>query len=337
MRVTIVVDLQFGSTGKGLLAGYLAKHQRFDAVVTAWAPNAGHTFVDRSGRRFVHTQLANAVVSPTIRQVFIGPGSVIDLDALQRELNECRDLMAGKQLVIHAHAAVVLPRHREAELELSRIGSTQKGSMAAVVERAQRDASRHVTAGTAEDLPPAVASCVVSPQEFSLRLNTCHHLLVEGHQGFSLSIYHGLYPYVTSRDTTVHAILADCGVPRTRELTVWGTLRTFPIRVGGTSGPGYPDQRETTWDELGQTPEQTTVTKRIRRVFTYSREQIRHANQINRVDRAFVNFMNYLPADQRWRFVRDVCVDLGLLESELLLGYGATEADVRSPDEEELQ
>ena len=40
----IVIDLQYGSTGKGLIVGFLAEEHKYDTVVTAWAPNAGHTY-----------------------------------------------------------------------------------------------------------------------------------------------------------------------------------------------------------------------------------------------------------------------------------------------------
>ena len=60
----IILDLQFGSTGKGLLAGYLAEKVEPDTVVTAWAANAGHTYINAAGEKFVHTMLANAIVSP---------------------------------------------------------------------------------------------------------------------------------------------------------------------------------------------------------------------------------------------------------------------------------
>ena len=47
----IVIDLQYGSTGKGLIVGFLAEEHKYDTVVTAWAPNAGHTYINRDGRK----------------------------------------------------------------------------------------------------------------------------------------------------------------------------------------------------------------------------------------------------------------------------------------------
>ena len=66
-QINVIVDLQFGSTGKGLLAGYLAETTKPDTVITAWAANAGHTYINADGRKFVHTMLANGIVSPNLR------------------------------------------------------------------------------------------------------------------------------------------------------------------------------------------------------------------------------------------------------------------------------
>lgn len=79
-------------------------------------------------------------------------------------------------------------------------------------------------------------------------------------------------------------------------------LRTFPIRVGhivengqtlGESGGCYADQKETSWEELGVEAEITTVTKRIRRVFTFSKQQIVDTFTLCRPDVVFLSFCNY--------------------------------------------
>src|ERR1700721_2815024 len=41
-------------------------------------------------------------------------------------------------------------------------------------------------------------------------------VLVEGTQGTGLSIFHGSYPYVTSRDTTVAGCLSEAGISPSR-------------------------------------------------------------------------------------------------------------------------
>ena len=93
MKGYIIHDLQFGSTGKGLLAGYLAKTKKPDTILTNWMTNAGHTFIDEHGHRFVHRSLANGVVSPNIKAVLIGAGSVVNPDLLWKGINECEEAL----------------------------------------------------------------------------------------------------------------------------------------------------------------------------------------------------------------------------------------------------
>jgi adenylosuccinate synthase len=301
----VVIDLQFGSTGKGLIAGWLAKHEQPDTVVTAWAANAGHTFVDAAGRTFVHTMLANGIVSPSLRRVLMGPGSIIDPVALAAELTQCRDLLVDRKIdvMIHPHAAIILPEHRKQESDFHAIGSTKKGVGAAAIQRIKREPYKLNVAKDAigDELKPLVCTT----DQYRVALEQSNRVLVEGAQGFSLSMYHGFYPYTTSRDVSTAQVLADCGIPTHWATEVYGTLRTFPIRVAnrfdaegnqiGWSGPWYPDQVEMEWKELGRVAELTTVTKLPRRIASFSHRQIYDAVWQLGVTQLFLNFVNYLP------------------------------------------
>jgi adenylosuccinate synthase len=296
-KVDVVVDLQFGSTGKGLIAGYLAKNGDYDMVVNANMPNAGHTFVDRTGRTWVHKVLPNGIVGDSVRVVGIGPGSVFDLDQLTKEYKDSRDIMETKGLIIHESAVVLQPRHREAEQSsLSRISSTMQGSGAALVEKMARDPESHILAKDALK-GTMFETCVVSQAEWLQILHGSKSILLEGAQGYSLGINSGFWPFCTSRDCTPARFMADCGIPANWLRHVIGTARVHPIRVGNTpdgySGDIYEDQEEISWESLGVTPETTTVTKRVRRVFTFSMQQIREAIMACQPDHVFLNFCNY--------------------------------------------
>ena len=210
-RVTIVTDLQYGSTGKGLLCGYLARRDpAITAAVTAWAPNAGHTFIDAMGRKFVHRQQANSIASPAVREIILGPGSVIDVVTLAAEIESCRDLIKrGVRIYAHANAAVLRDRHVVEEQALLRIGSTQKGASAAVIDKMRRDVSSAILAETLSIELDEIGVTVLDPERYSHELMQHAEILVEGHQGFSLSVHHGMWPYTTSRDTSTSAILAE--------------------------------------------------------------------------------------------------------------------------------
>ena len=307
--VTMVVDLQYGSTGKGLIAGWLAEHEMPDTIITAWAPNAGHTYISSRGRKFIHTHLANGIVSPMLRRVLLGPGSMIDPDQLLQEIHDCRDVIWQAQIAIHPHAAVVYQRHRDEEAgPMTKIGSTKKGVGAAAIERIRRDPE---TANIAAN-EPRLKAFVVTTQQYRELLDEADHVLVEGAQGYGLSMYHGFYPYTTSRDVSTWQILADCGIPMAHVLNgstmfnVVGTARTYPIRVAnrfdtegtqvGYSGPCYSDQEEITFEEIGQPVELTTVTKLPRRIFTFSGQQITEAVRYCNATHTFLNFINYVRA-----------------------------------------
>lgn len=358
MRGNVIFDLQYGSTGKGLIAGYIAERDHPDVVVTAWAANAGHTYIDGEGRKFVHTMLANGIVSPKLKYVLIGPGSVIDPAALRREINECQDLLQNARILIHPAAAVIQQHHRDEEAgPMTKIGSTKKGCGAAAIQRIRRNPddqnvagpgvpmleySGYMQIGHYELVAYELAQYVCTREEYLTVLMNADNILVEGAQGYGLSMYHGFYPYTTSRDVSVHQVLADCGIPVAvgRKLNVIGTARTYPIRVAnrfdergvqvGWSGPCETDQEEITFESIGQEVELTTVTKLPRRIFTFSHRQMHRAVATNGVDEVFINFMNYLPTEEdRDAFVADVDDTIRQLGARVrYLGYGPTARDV---------
>lgn len=358
-KLSIIMDLQFGSTGKGLLAGYLAKRDQPDTLVTAWAANAGHTFIDIGGTKYVHTMLANGVVSPNVKRVLIGPGSVLDLDNLYKELKQCSDLLYNQHgekvaILVHEHAAVIEQRHRDEEAgPMTKIGSTKKGCGAAAIQRIRRNPDDLNTAGSGnyDDHPvfndPAIACRVVTAHQYGMGLDMAEVIQVEGAQGHSLSMYHGFYPYTTSRDVSVAQVLADCAIPAgwLRHAKVIGTARTFPIRVAnrhdeqgkqvGWSGPPYMDQRELTFEELGQETELTTVTKLPRRIFTFSALQIKEAIRQNSVDEVFLNFANYCRSQNELEDIVRKIIEAGA--PVRYFGYGPTVADVVDMAEETVQ
>lgn len=348
-RGNIIIDLQFGSTGKGLIAGYLAERDAPDTIVTAWAANAGHTYIDKDGRKFVHTMLANGIVSRRLDRVMLGPGSVIDPVNLAREIDEAGALMNTVDLFIHPSAAIITQRHRDEEAgPMTKIGSTKKGCGAAAIQRIRRDPDDLNTAGCLGKPHPLLVEhglgrCVVSAQEYQEHLAKARVLQIEGAQGYSLSMYHGFYPFTTSRDVTVHQMLADCAIPphMAKWLRVVGTARTYPIRVAnrfdeggeqvGFSGPCYDDQHEISFADIDQEVELTTVTKLPRRIFTFSHQQLAEAVRMNGVDELFLNFVNYVKPNDRREFldgVRQTLSDSGTTARLAYLGHGPTANDV---------
>jgi len=337
-QANIIVDLQFGSCGKGLLAGWLAKRDKPDTVIAAWGPNAGHTFIDASGRKMVTTMIPNGIVSPHLRRVMIGPGAVINPEAMQTEIEELADVIGDAEIYIHAHAAVVTESHRGAESEsMYKIGSTMKGVGEAVIQKIRRDPHNQNIAAIALKNTP-LEGYVVDPGAYWTQLGRSKVAQIEGSQGFSLGINSGLYPYVTSRECTVQQIMSDCAIPRKQFATrVIGTARTLPIRVAnrydkdgkqiGWSGPGYWDQEEITWDDVGVPAELTTVTRLPRRVFTFSPAQVYAAIHMNGVDEVFLNFCNYFGGKPDK--LQNIIAAIEVAAPVSLLGWGPTEDDIK--------
>lgn len=343
-KIDMVLDLQYGSTGKGLIVGYLAWRNSYDTVITAWAPNAGHTFIDHEGRKFIHTHLANGVVSKWLERIMLGPGSLINPRQLLDEIGACSDLLAksGARIIIHPHAAVVSQRHVDEEAgPMTKIGSTKKGVGAAMIQRIRRDPDDQNVAC----MEPLLSDYVVTVDEYQAELARARMVLIEGAQGFGLSMYHGFYPYTTSRDVSVWQIYADCGIPYMSavkaQTRIIGTCRTYPIRVAnrfdtrgtqiGYSGPVYDDQVEVSFEYIGQKTELTTVTKLPRRIFTFSKKQIRDAIRYNGARVVFLNFVNYV------REERELVSIIRSIESEPgvqvgYIGVGPTAKDVRVID-----
>lgn len=319
-KATIVVDAQFGSTGKGLIAGYLATRDQPDVVMTAWSANAGHTFIDANGRKFVHCMVANGIVSPKLTTVLIGPGSQMNVELLRDEILSCADLLQGKTILLHSSAALILAKHVEEEAgPMTKIGSTKKGCGAAMIAKIRRNPDDNNTVGAnAEYMEEHIYAPVreagvfirtATNAEYMAVVYDAERIQVEGAQGFSLGINNGFYPYVTSRECTPAQVAVDVNLPLAFIDKVVACMRTLPIRVAnryndkgeqiGWSGPCYPDQKELDWEkDLGMEPELTTVTKLPRRIFTLSYEQTKAALSVIRPDEVFLNFCNYMEPDE---------------------------------------
>jgi adenylosuccinate synthase len=330
--VVMVVDLQYGSTGKGQVAGTLGRKWNPDTVVCANGPNAGHTYRWTDGydesdmavmrRQVIHTVMPVTAVLPSVRNILLGPGAVIDMDRLQAEVRDSGDLLAGKRLIIHPMASVVLPEHREAEKAFVQVGSTMKGTAEAVIGKMRRIGFPPIARSHAGRLKLALHTLeirgfhvLIDEGEYNSALDSSLKLMVEGAQGASLSMHSRFYPHCTSRDVSINQIWADCRLPARTEAAAWarngfveivGVARTYPIRVAnrfneqgvqiGYSGDCYPDQREIPWADIGKQPELTTVTRLPRRLFTFSVGQIIDSVRYNAPTSLALTFCDYLPS-----------------------------------------
>lgn len=340
-RASVIFDGQFGSTGKGLAGAWVGEHNQIDWATTNASANAGHTSII-DGKPVVLFHIPSTYL--TARQhgqcnIYINAGAIIDLDVLCREIEELG--IRVDEICVNPNAAIILPEDKEAEGQRNssqtKIASTQKGCGAALARKIRRDGPN-----LGQYLEKSFRKVPFQLKTISLnqKMSEGNSVVVEVPQGFSLSLNSsGFYPYTTSRDCTLQQGLSDAGVHPRHFHKSMAVLRTFPIRVGnimdgerqiGYSGHVYPDQRETSWEALGLAEERTTVTKRVRRVFTFSGKQYEHMLRHSMPDIVFLNFVNYMTSQK----ARDLVGQMKAIErlnglSTLhYYGYGPASEDI---------
>lgn len=294
MSVTVLVGGQYGSEGKGKVAAYLAPE--FQHAVRTGGPNAGHTVVQR-GRNFVLRHLPCAVVNDQT-QLYLGAGSIIDVDLLLSEIHD--HVIALGRLWIDPTAVLISDEDRASEASLvASIGSTGKGVGAAVAAKVLRGKDVRL-ARDAAALAPFVS---VVADRLNEALSAGDRILLEGTQGTGLSLHHGTYPFVTSRDITAGSLCGEAGIGPTRVAEVILVVRTYPIRVAGPSGPL---RQETTWRDVtiasGYSQlliERTTVTNKVRRVGEFDLAAVVRAVNLNGATSIALTFADYLDSSIR--------------------------------------
>lgn len=280
MSVTVIVGGQFGSEGKGKTTAHLCRNRSVDAVVRCGGPNSGHT-VSAGEKQVILRQLPAGVIDENVK-LFLAAGCLIDIDVLFEEIE--RFDVNPTRLEISPNAVIIDSSYKQEERERKlgeNIGSTCSGTGVAVANRALR--SDVTLARDLDRLKPYLAN--VSQNVIKI-YSSNQTVVVEGTQGYGLSVYHSqYYPNATSRDTTAAAFLSEVGIsPRATDEIIM-VLRTYPIRVGGNSGP-LP--KETNWKEVRvksgyphEIREFTSVTKKERRVAQFDFEMVERAAAVN--------------------------------------------------------
>jgi adenylosuccinate synthase len=214
--------------------------------------------------------------------LLLSAGCIIDVEVLLQEVNA---LPAPERVIVDPRAVIVTDADKKAEAEgLSCIGSTCSGTGMAAARRASRLGAQLV--GDCAMLRDRIRVEPVAPI-LHQQLDIGADVIVEGTQGFGLSLLHGpQYPFVTSRDTTAAGFAMEVGLSPRQIDSIIMVIRTFPIRVGGPSGP-LPG--EINWAEIARAsgapnvvPEYTSVTKRLRRVGRFDPQLVRLACMYNR-------------------------------------------------------
>lgn len=270
MGLVVVCGGFFGDEGKGKIAGYLALKDKPEIAVRTGSVNAGHTAV-YNGRRFKFRLLPVAVLNNYSR-LLLPAGCLIRLDVLFKEL-ELTD--SRNRLGIDRQAGVIENKHIEMEKcdsVMRGIGSTMQGVGAAMAERVMRRLR------LAKDVPELKSFLTDVATEVNEALDKGLNVMIEGTQGLFLSLYHGTYPFVTSRDTSASGILSEVGVGPKRVDDIILVLKAYVTRVGAGPLPGELSEEEANKRGL---VEIATVTGRRRRVALFNTELAKRAIMIN--------------------------------------------------------
>jgi adenylosuccinate synthase len=340
MPVTVVVGGQFGSEGKGKIAHFLAKETNATLAVRVGGPNSGHTVVNGAGVPVIFRHLPTACVLPNTKSV-IPPGAYLNVPLLLQEIASIGP--QPHQLAIDPHAWVITDGDVDAERRMqlpSKIGSTGSGTGGAVIRRVARDRAG-TFAKDVQELRPFIAE---SAELLSKELSKGNRVVVEGTQGFGLSLLHSSrYPNCTGRDTTAAAFISESGLSPLDVDDVVLVIRAHPIRVGGNSGPL---SKEITWETVtaeSGSPEPllelTSVTRKARRIARFDPEVVKQAIRANRPTRIALNHLDYVDFQCRsgQRLTQRGLAFVHAIEREIgrrvdLVGVGPAEVVWRNPD-----
>jgi adenylosuccinate synthase len=252
---------------------------------------------------------------------------VIGVAGLMKEIGDCQ--VDTKRLAVDPQAMIIEDGDRTAEgVLVEEIASTGQGVGYATARRiigrgkyANVSIESHKSASSqtrkiekiavrlardVKELKPFVRSTY---EELEKAFSDGKKIFLEGTQGTGLSIYHGFYPHVTSRDTTVAGCLAEAGISPSRVRKVVMVCRTYPIRVGDAPRTGRtsgPMAQEISLAEISRRSgiplhkltktERTSTTNRKRRISEFDWSLIRKAASLNAPTDIALSFVDYIDA-----------------------------------------
>jgi len=269
---TVVVGGFFGDEGKGKMISYLAVKDRVDVAARGGVgTNAGHS-VTWNQRTYRLRMIPSAFPNPGTK-LLIGPGVLVDPTVLLKEIDEVK---AAHRMRCDPNCAIIEPEHIREDQESvhlkGKIGTTGTGCGPCNVDRIKR------VVKTAVDVPALKDYLADVPKLVNDAIGEGKSVLLEGTQGTFLSLYHGTYPYVTSKDVTASSICADVGVGPTKVDEVLLVFKAYVTRVG--AGPLDGELSEQDVDSRGWT-ERGTVTGRRRRAAPFNFDLARRAVMLN--------------------------------------------------------
>lgn len=324
MGCRVIIGGFFGDEGKGKIISYLVnKDNPSIAARGGVGPNAGHTFVV-GDKTFKVRMLPSGVLNKNTK-LAIGAGVLVNPEILLQEIERFN---AQKRTFIDSNCGIISKEHilrdsSEGYLK-NNIGTTGTGTGPANSDRALRILNLAKDRTELKEYITDVGLMIYS------YLEKKEYVLLEGTQGTFLSLFHGSYPYVTSKDVTASSICADVGIGPKNVDDVIVVFKSFVTRVGGGPLENEVERKESEkkgWLEYG------SVTGRERRSSPFNMKMAKKAIRLNgattialtKLDVLYpeisgVTEFNKLSMNAR-QFVEDIESELGL--DVVLIGTGA--------------
>jgi len=272
MPCMVTVGGFYGDEGKGKVISYLAlKDNVAVAARGGVGPNAGHSIVWK-GKTYKLRMLPSAFANLETR-LLVGPGVLVNPQVF---LQEVKDTGTEGRCGLDPLCAIIEQKHIDLDRGSAHlsgtIGTTGTGTGPCNVDRVNRQVK------LAREVKELKSYLVDVPLVVNELLRKGRNVLLEGTQGTYLSLFHGSYPYVTSKDVTASSIAADVGVGPTNVDEVVVVFKAYVTRVGAGFLKGELSPEEAAkqgWAEFG------TVTGRQRRAAPFDFDLARRAVMLN--------------------------------------------------------
>ena len=297
--IDIVCGGQAGDEGKGKISAYLSYKGSYAYCVRVGGPNAGHTVV-QNGTSYTLKNIPSGFLNPATKLV-LGAGAYTKTEWLLKELELTG---TAERLIIDPHAVLIseeeTAREQGAAHFMNHIGSVGTGLGQAVKDRIERRSVKF-----AKDEPLLKEFIQDVPELLNKALDRGEDILLEGTQGIKLSLLHGEYPFVTSRDTTAATFLGEAGLGPKSVRDVYVVFKPYITRVGpGPLEHEMTDEKEleiyhTKGHEIG------SVSKRLRRIGAFEKTSASRAIMINNCTKIAITHIDMFAGNDRVKKYED--------------------------------
>ncbi|MCX5784042.1 MAG: adenylosuccinate synthetase, partial [Elusimicrobia bacterium] len=288
-----------GDEGKGKISAYLSLKNKYEYCIRVGGPNAGHTTFFE-GKIFTLKNIPSGFVNKTTKLV-LGAGCYVITDWLLKEIELTQ---TSDRIIIDPHVVVITAEQTERERQDARmmknIGSVGTGLGEAVGDRIKRREIKF-----AKDEPALKGYIADTAELLNRELGKGAKMLLEGTQGMKLSLLHGDYPFVTSRDTTASTFMGEAGLGPKYAGEIYGVFKPYVSKVG----PGPIEHEITDEAQLKkyhtQGREVGSVSGRLRRIGSFEMNSALKAVRINSITKIAITHIDLFEGNSTAKSPKD--------------------------------